>query len=305
MRTSILRTVALIILTVMYSRESFGQGGSSGDRFYNFNVYRADDDSAGMATIVCKGGGSLYVLQIEGNKVLDFSIDGRHIPEDSLGGYQPVIEKIKTGFKEAEAQARRDRQQAEVDRQQAGRDREQADRDRMDAERGREQAERDRQQAIMNRMQADRNREQADLERMEQQRNEMELKLNREQADRNREQADRNRELADVQRQQAAIDREQAERDRLQAARDQEQAMRDREQAERDRQRAEEDRKMMDSLERDLVADGVVPDRESIHSMTINDDGITVNGKRLAAALEKKYMAKYVKKGFSMSYHND
>jgi len=298
MRTSILRTVALILLTVTCSRPLFGQAISSGDRFYNFNVYRADDDSAGMATIVCKGGASLYVLQMEGNKVLSFSIDGRNIPADSLGRYQSVIDKIKAGFKEAEAQARRDRAQAELDRQQAAADREQAERGRQDAERAREKAERDRQQATMERMQADRNREQADQERMQQRQNEIELKLNREQAD-------RNRELADVQRQQAAIDREQAERDRQQAARDREQAMRDREQAERDRQRAEEDRKLMDSLTIDLIADGIVPDRESIHSMTVNENGISVNGKRLPAALEKKYMARYVKKGFSISYHND
>jgi hypothetical protein len=283
MQIRILRTVTLLLLTVMATRNTFGQTFSSGDHFFNINVYRVSDDSPQVITVVCKDG-PLYVVQMQGGKILNFSVDGRNIPTDSLGRYQAVIEDIKVRVKEAEEQAKRDRAQAERDRQQAGRDREQAGRDREQAERDRLQADRNREQAEQSRLQAEQNREQAERDREQSRRNEDQVKLNRDQADR---------------------DRQQAERDREQASRDREQAERDRAQAERDRIRAEEDRKMMDSLIRDLVADGIVTDRDSIHSLKVDGDEVIVNGKRLPEALEKKYISRYVKKGFSMSYHND
>lgn len=274
MQTRILRAVTLILLTVITTRNSFGQNYfSSRDRFFNINV---SDDSPRITTIVCKDG-PLYVVQMKGNKILNFSVDGRNIPTDSLGHYQAVIDDIKVRVKEQEEQAKRDRAQAELDRQQAGRDREQADRDR-------EQAERNRQQALLDRDQAERNREQSVQ---------------------NKEQAEREREQADMNRQQAERDREEASRDREQAERDRQQAERDRAQAERDRQRAEEDRRIVDSLVKDLIADGIVQDRDSVRSLKVDTDEVIVNGKRLPEALEKKYIAKYVKQGFSMSFYRD
>jgi hypothetical protein len=83
-------------------------------------------------------------------------------------------------------------------------------------------------------------------------------------------------------------------------------APRDRAQADRDREQAEEDRRIVDSLIKDLIADGIVQDRDSVHSLKVDADEVSVNGKRLPEALEKKYITKYVvKHGFSMSYHND
>ena len=258
-----------MILTVMITRNSSGQTFNSGDHFFNINVYRVSDDSPQVVTVVCKDG-PLYVVQMQGGKILNFSVDGRNIPTEGLGQYQTVIDSIKVRVREAELQAKRDRAQAELDRAQAGRDREQADRDRQQADRDREQTDRDRAQAERNRAQAE---------------------TSRDQAEQNREQASR--------------DREQAERDRAQASRDREQAERDREQAERDRKRAEEDRKMMESLIKDLIADGIVTDRDSVHSLKVDADEIIVNGKRLPEVLEKKYITKYVKQGFSMSFHQD
>ena len=119
-------------------------------------------------------------------------------------------------------------------------------------------------------------------------------------------QVERARVQARLDRQQAERDREQAGRDREQAGRDREQAGRDREQAERDRKRAAEDRAIMQSIMDDLVKDGLVPDKESIHSLRINADEFLLNGKALSEAVQKKYIAKYVTgKGYSMSYHNE
>ena len=37
----------------------------------------------------------------------------------------------------------------------------------------------------------------------------------------------------------------------------------------------------------------------------MDENEVIVNGKRLPEALEKKYLSRYVKRGFSMSYHNN
>jgi hypothetical protein len=274
MQTRILRAATLVLLTVMISRNSFGQiYGDDGNRSFSMNISRSADDSSGIATIIYKDG-PVYVLQMRANKILNFSVDGQNIPLDGLGKYQGVIDSIKVRVKEAEEQAKRDRAQAELDRHQADRDRVQAELDRKQADRDREQAERDRQQSVIEREQADREREQNQL------------------------QAQRDRE-------QAVQDRLQADRDRLEAERDRVQAGRDREQAERDRVQAEEDRKLLDSLIRDLVSDGVVPNKESVHSIKLDADEICVNGKQLSEALEKKYLARYSKKGSSWSLERD
>jgi colicin import membrane protein len=281
MQTRILRAATLLVLTVMISRNSFGQiYEDDGNRSFQMNISRAGDDSSSIATIIYKDG-PVYVLQMRGNKIVCFSVDGQNIPVDGLGKYQGVIDSIKVRIKEAEEQAKRDRQQAVRDRAQAELDRKQADKDRVQADRDREQAEQDRQQSMKEREQAERDRDQ-----------------NQQQAQQDREQAERDRMQADRDRAQAELDRKQAERDR-------EQAGRDREQAERDRIQAEEDRKLMDSLMRDLVADGIVPNRESVHSIKVNAEEICVNGKRLPEAIEKKYIAKYVKKGSSWSMERD
>jgi colicin import membrane protein len=271
----------LILLTVMVSLNSIGQiYEDDGNRSFQMNISRSGSDSTGIVTIIYKDG-PVYVVQMRGSKIVNFSVDGQHIPLDGLGKYQGVIDSIKIRVKEAEAQAARDRLQA--------------NRDRAQAELDRQQAERDRAQAELDRRQADRDREQANREKEQDQA----------EGQRDREQAVRDRQQAEQDRRQADRDRIQAEQDRVQAERDREQAVKDREQAERDRVQAEEDRKLMDSLMRDLVADGIVPNRESVHSIKVNADEICVNGKRLTEAMEKKYIAKYVRKGSSWSMERD
>jgi hypothetical protein len=296
MQRNIVRTVVLLLLTVMTSRNSTGQmySSSSGDHSFRINVTRTSDDSVGVTTVIYEDG-PLYVIQLSGEKVLNLSVNGRVIPQDSLGRFKELIDSVRGKIKVMEVQARRDRAQAELDRQQAGRDRDHADRDRELANGDRELANGDRERADRDRELAEVNRQQAEVTRQQA----------RIESERAREQADRMRVQADGERQRAARDREQAERDREQAGRDREQAGRDREQAERDRKRAAEDRAMMDSLMKDLVQDGVVADRYDVRSLELHSDGVWVNGKRLPEKLEKKYLDKYAGKGRSMSYHND
>jgi hypothetical protein len=288
MQTNIVRTVALLMLTVMSSRNVSGQVYEDyNTRTFQMNVTRASDDSTKITTIIYRDRESpVYVFVMRNGDVQSLTVDGRPVAAADLGRYQKVIDEIKVRVK---IQEKRDREQADRDREQAGRDREQAGRDMEQSARDREQAERDRHQADMDRLQADREREQ--------------VVKNREQVERDREQADRDRQQADKDRDQAGRDQQQAERDREQAGRDREQAVRDREQAERDRKQAEEDRRMIEALRKDLVQDGVVKDREDLYDIKIDEDEVIVNGKRLPEALEKKYLAKYAKKGNRMQFH--
>ena len=236
----------LLLLTLIISRNSFGQHHVQGNWGNTYLYFDDDSSSVPPKTIAIyrNENGPLYTLRMEGDKVLDLTIDGHAVSSDSINGTcKSVIQEIKVQVERARVQARLDRQQAERDREQAARDREQAGRDREQAERDRAQAEKDRLQAG---------------------------------------------------------------RDQEQAGRDREQAERDREQAERDRKRAAEDRAIMQSIMDDLVKDGLVPDKESVHSLKINADEFLLNGKLLPEAVQKKYIGKYVTgKGYSMSYHNE
>ena len=245
--------ILFLLLTLIISRNSFGQHHVQGNWGNTYLYFDDDSSSVPPKTIAVyrNENGPLYTLRMEGDKVLDLTVDGHAVSSDSINGsYKAVIQEIKVQVERARVQARLDRQQAERDREQAGRDREQAERDREQAERDRGQSEKERQQA--------------------------------------------------------GRDQEQAERDRQQAGRDREQAEHDREQAERDRKRAAEDRAIMQSIMDDLVKDGLVPDKESIHSLKIDADEFLLNGKSLPEAVQKKYIGKYVTgKGYSMSYHNE
>ena len=151
-----------------------------------------------------------------------------------------------------------DRKQAEKDRAQASRDREQAEKDREQAERDRQQAHRDQEEA--RRQQGDAERDQA-------------------QARRDQEQAKR--------------DQEQAARDQEQAKRDQEQAGRDQIQARHDQEQAKEDQRQLELMISDLVSDGIIPNKEALHSMRMNADEMIVNGKKMTDSVFNKYKERY------------
>jgi len=150
------------------------------------------------------------------------------------------------------------RKQIKADRIQAEKDRQQAGRDREQAEKDRAQAERDRQQA------------------------------HRDQEEARRQQGDAERDQA-----QARRDQEQAGRDQEQAKRDQEQAGRDQVQARHDQEQAKEDQRQLELMISDLVSDGIIPNKEALHSMRMNADEMIVNGKKMTDSVFNKYKERY------------
>lgn len=232
--------------------------------------------------------GKTYVVKRVDGKVKEMSIDGQPVPESEFGNYTEMVNKIDAEIQADMEQAERDRAQAELDLEQAERDRAQAELDRAQGDRDRETAKLDMAQAERDRAQAEKDREQAkrDIEQS---------MRDREQAEKDRAQSMRDREQAEKDREQAKRDIEQSMRDREQAMRDREQAQRDREQAARDREQAQKDREMMESLVGELIKDGLIPDKKSLTSLTLNDKKLEVNGKKLSDEIHRKYKAKYAR----------
>lgn len=144
-------------------------------------------------------------------------------------------------------------------------DRIQAEKDRKEAALDREQAQRDREQAARDREQARRDQDQA----------------RREQGEAARDQA------------QARLDQEQAARDQEQAKRDQEQAGRDQVQARHDQEEAKKDQQQLELMISEMVSDGIIPNKEALHSMQMNEDEMVVNGKKMSDSVFNKYKERY------------
>ncbi|PYF72706.1 hypothetical protein [Pedobacter nutrimenti] len=125
------------------------------------------------------------------------------------------------------------------------------------------------------------------------QKNRIQAEKDREQARKDRAQARMDREQAQKDREQAQKDREQALKDRQQALRDRDQALKDRDQAIKDQQSAREDKKKTDDIINELVKDGIIPNEKALRRLTITNDQISVNGKKLSAEVLKKYQEKF------------
>jgi colicin import membrane protein len=163
----------------------------------------------------------------------------------------------------------------------------------------REQIKRDREQAIRNEEQAQRNEMQAKRNEEQAQRNELQVKKNEEQAQRNELQVKKNEE-------QAQRNEEQAKRNQEQVARNEEQARRNEQQAKRNEEQAAENERFIKSLTEELVNDKIIPDTNSLHTFTFNNDEMTINGVKQPDNVFKRYKEKYNwHHGRSMSYSRD
>lgn len=291
MKTNFLKYSVLVIAALLWVitaqaqvRASAGNAKKNQAMHTNYSSQTNDDNGNEVQRIETEVDGKEFKIKLVNDKIVSLYVDDEKIAPADYGKYETQIAKIRAQIKADRIQAEKDRRQAELDRQQAERDRGQAEKDRHQADLDRQQAERDR-------AQAERDRHRADMERGE--------------GERDKQQADKDRRQAELDRAQAEKDRHQADLDREQAGRDRIQAEKDRAQAEIDRKHAEEDRKLMAQFIGDLVSDKIIPNDQSLHNLTLNDDEMTVNGRKQPDAVFNKYKEKYKRfAGGGFSYEN-
>jgi colicin import membrane protein len=163
----------------------------------------------------------------------------------------------------------------------------------------REQIRKDKIQAGKDQEQALKDQAQAKLDQEQAVRDQQEAKVAQAQAVKDQEQAKRDQEGA-------VRDQEQAKRDQAQAKLDQEQAARDQVQAKHDQELAKEDQRLMKEMLIDLVNDKIVPDEDSVREVTLNTNGMTVNGVKQPDVIFEKYKTKYNRFALgNFTYGND
>lgn len=264
MKTKFLKYSVLVIAAMAWGVTVNAQDNNS-DRYANYESQSKDSQGNTVERVHTFTNGKEYSFKLVNGKVNNLYVDDVKIAPEQYAKYSTEINKIKEQIRLDRIQAEKDRAQAKIDRAQADKDREQAERDRV-------QAEKDRTEAISSRGQAEKDQVQAGKDR---------------------EQAERDREQSVKDRAQAELDRAQAVKDRAQADVDREQAVKDRAQAEVDRKQAEEDRKLMRQLVGDLIKDGIVADENSLYSLTISPNGMTVNDKQMSTEVYSRYKTKY------------
>ncbi|RWY49327.1 hypothetical protein [Mucilaginibacter gilvus] len=216
--------------------------------------------------------GVIYKAKFVIDKMTELYIDGEQIPAAKWGDYSTVLTKIKEQIKRDKIQAKKDQEQAARDMVQAKRDQEQAGRDQLQAKRDAEQAQKDALQAKRDAEQAQRDQAGAGEAQV---------------------QAKRDQERAKLDQLQAKKDQEQAAKDMVQAKRDQEQAAKDQIQAKKDQEQARQDQLLMKALIGDLIKDKIIDNEKSLHDLTLNNEEMTVNGKKQPEAVFAKYKEKY------------
>jgi colicin import membrane protein len=163
----------------------------------------------------------------------------------------------------------------------------------------REQIRKDKIQAKLDQAQAVKDQAQAKRDQEQAIRDQQEAKVAQEQAVSDQVQAKRDQE-------EAARDQEQAKRDQAQAKLDQEQAARDQVQAKQDQKQAAEDQRLMKEMLGDLVNDKIVASEDSVREVTLNANGMTVNGVKQPDAIFEKYKTKYNRFALgNFTYGND
>ncbi|MGZ3835628.1 MAG: hypothetical protein ACXVB0_19085 [Mucilaginibacter sp.] len=262
MKTNYLKGSMLIIAVLALSTAAKAQDSAKKTAYFdrNNNYDIVDNKTPGKVRerIQTNWKGKTYQMELLNNKMTALSVEGEKIPAAKWGDYSAVIAGIKE-------QIRKDKIQARKDQAQANRDQVQAARDQIQAKRDQEQAERDQVQA----------------------------KKEQERAGLDQEQAKKDQEQAARDQVQAKKDQEQAGRDQEQAKKDQEQAAKDQVQAKKDQEQAEEDQRQMKMMISDLVSDHIVSNAKALHDLTLDADGITVNGKKQPDDVFKKYQEKY------------
>lgn len=163
-----------------------------------------------------------------------------------------------------------------------------------------------REQIRKDRIQARKDQAQARLDQQQARKDQEQARRDQQEAASEQAEAREDQKQAEHDQQQAREDQKQAERDQEQAGEDQKQARLDQIQAKKDQEEARKDQEMMKTLIADLVSDKIIQDEKSLHELTMNQDEMTVNGKKQPADVFTKYRKKYTRfSSGNFSYSNN
>jgi beta-lactamase regulating signal transducer with metallopeptidase domain len=240
---------------------------AAGDVVIISNMSEGVTSKNGKETTVAEVRNDTYkIIKVDGS-VVGIYVNGSEIPQNKMGEYKGVINKINGQLDKMRAEQKvRNKAQAKKNAEQAVRNQEQQKRNAEQAERNEAQAKRNAEQVV-------RDKEQE--------------KMNAEQAERNEEQAKRNAEQVVRDKEQEKMNAEQAERNEAQVKMNAEQVIRNKEQEQRNAELA--------NLINDLVSGNIIKDSKSLKSFSLNGAELIVNGQKQSSAVHEKFKNKYLK----------
>jgi hypothetical protein len=225
------------------------------------------DSASGKEVFQTYTRGHEYKITSIRSKTTELYIDNKKVDESEFPKYADVIEGIETDMRQ----------------------------DARDAENDREEARRDREEERIERIAEDRERVQERAERIAEDRERVQERAERIAEDRERVE----------EREQERVERI-AEKQEKDAERAERAIERDDEDADSDQQDDADDREMMRALVSYIVAEGIVPNTESLKSMALTDNGFVVNGVKQSqkqfVTLKEKF-GDWVRKGLSYGTH--
>jgi len=265
------------VFTAKAQTKSADKKADDTGRYYNHNVSTSPDGKR-VESMRGEWGSKTYELKLVNDKITELYVDGQKIPAADWSKYDDAIAAFREQIKRDRIQAIRNQEQARLNQIQANKNHEQVARNQQQVRLNQIQEEKNQQQAV-------RNQQQAQLNQLQEEKNQQQVERNQEQASRNQQQAMRNQE-------QATRNEEQSRLNQIQAKKNQEQA--------------EENERVMKQLIGDLVSDKIIPDENSLHSLTFDGYDMVVNGVKQPDAVYKKYAEKYTRFSHnSFSYSKD
>jgi hypothetical protein len=239
---------------------------------------QVNEDNAGTRVIKYSADGHQYRIVMNEDKISGIYVDGAKLSASQYAEYEPTVKKIIARI--------------ETDLRQAALDRELADKHRAEADVHRQQAMKHRESAEEQRLKT----QQLEKEAEEHQRHiEKTIVENKEHAIQAQRMAELQHTAADVARQQAQVHHSQADESRKRAQAHRLQAAHDRTQAEVHKAKGEKDKQLLDDMMNEAVSDGLTNSKESLTSLVLDAETLTVNGIKQSSAVHAKYKSKYLK----------
>jgi len=275
MKTNYIKCSLWLMAVIFCGMTAKAQTSVSGKTAYNGREYISYDgirseNGKQVERIQSNMDEKVYKMALVNGKMTELYVDGVKIPAGDWDKYSDAIAAIKEQIRK-----------------------------------NKEQATRNEEQARLNQIQDKKNEEQAKLNQIRDKKNEEQAVLNNEQAQRNEIQEKKNEEQAVHNEEQAQLNQLQEKKNEEQAARNREQARLNEIQAKKNEVQAKENERLMKQMIADLINDKIIPDANSLHDLSLNSDGMTVNGVKQPDDVFKKYREKYSRfSQSSFSYKN-